>query len=196
MSINTLILDTETTGVPKDNYKDWHECYAVQIAYIIINKDYKVLTSKNYYIKDLEHVSSKESLRVHHIDETMRNSKGILIKDFLELFRNDIKKNNVKFIVTHGTDFDIGLLIQECYRNDFNYDFLRDIKYFNTKLSSLYHRDKRLEGSVKRHHLQVDIIGNAHDAMYDVYLCLALFKNSVKRNMMLSFESIFNLLNL
>ena len=191
--INTIILDTETTGVPKDKYNDWSECYIVQIAYIIISKDYQILSNKNYYIKDEKHKSCKTCLNIHHISEELRNEQGIDIKEFLEIFKNDIIKNNVKFIVSHGTDFDIGLIIQECYRNEFNYDFLKNIKYFNTKLSSKYDKIRHLEGSVKKYNLKIEYSGNAHDAMYDTYLCYTLFKNSMKRSMLQSFNDIFEL---
>lgn len=189
--MSALIIDIETTGVPKFNYKDWTECYAVQIAYIIISKDYNILTSKNYYIKDLEHKSFSYAYKIHHIDEDFRNSKGISIIDFMNEYKHDIKKYNIKVIVSHGIEFDIGLLIQECIRNGIDYKFMKNITYCNTKLSNLYVKDRGLEYSVRKNNIKIEYNGTAHDALYDTYLCYYLFKNSKKKSLIVSFESLY-----
>lgn len=176
---NTLIFDTETTGVPKNYWKDWNECYAVQIAYIIINSDYKILKQYSTLIKDDKHPSLPEPLLIHHITEEMRNEKGILINDFFDIFKKDINDFDVKNIVSHSSYFDIGLLYHEAIRNNYNVSFMKNLTIYDTKLSPIYTKTApqvNLSRCVEINELPINFVGTPHDALYDVYLCQALYR--------------------
>ena len=163
--MTAIVIDTETTGIPKNKFKDWSECYSVQISYIIIDKKYNVMNSKKFFIKDPLHPSLQSSFKIHHIDEETRNSQGIDILDFLNTFKNDIIENSVKMIISHGIYFDIGLLLMEMKRNQFDPSFMRKIMFLDTKNSKLYSKIDNLSGSVKKHNLSVNYEGNPHDSL-------------------------------
>ena len=195
---NTLIIDTETTGVPKNDWKDWSECYAVQIAYIIVDNDYKIIKSCNELIKDTNHPSLPEPLSIHHITEEMRNEKGISIYEFLYSFEQDIRDFNVKNIVSHSTYFDVGLIYREAFRNNYNIAYLNRLSFYDTKLSPIYikSRPANLSRCVELNELPINYVGKPHDAFYDVFLCQALYRATepkaiMKRNSFYSIKHVF-----
>ena len=191
--MSILFIDTETTGIPKEHWKNWDECYAVQISYVITDQDYKQLDAKNYLIKDTLHKSSAESLNIHHITEEERNAKGILINRFFMLFKQDLEQYEVKNIVAHGIYFDIGLIFNEATRNGLEIDTFADYNYYCSKRSPLYVKTKGLKGTVEKYKLPILYNGHAHDALYDAYLCLSLFSYTKDKEVMqIKYKDIIN----
>lgn len=189
--MSLLFIDTETTGVPKKFWKNWDECYAVQISYVITDKEFNQLDAKDYIIKDSLHKSSEESLSIHKITEEQRNAKGILINRFFILFKQDIEQYNVKHIIAHGILFDVGLLLHEAIRIGRDLDFFANMDYYCTKKSPLYVKQKGLSGTIAKYNLKVNSNGNPHNALYDAYLCMSLFSYTrEKKNLKITFHDI------
>lgn len=175
--MSICVLDTETTNIPK--YNKWNGCYVIQLAYIIIPKESSdaenVILQKSFIIKTPV-PSSSDSEAIHHIKWERVQSEGIDCKNVLMEFTNDLKENNVEIIMSHGIEFDIGFLMKEFERNHINPSFFETFKFYNTKNSPLYHSQKGGLSTV----VKTSFKGNPHDALYDCYLCLELFRATKK----------------
>lgn len=181
-----LFIDTETTGVPRNNFKNWDNCYPVQISYIIFDSNQNEILTRNYLIKSI-FKSCEESLKIHGITYEERNKKGIDINNVLKAIKEDVEAFNVKNIVSHGVLFDIGLLFYESYRNGADVKYLlKDVNIFCTKRSTLYIKEKHLNGTIEENKINMqNVKGHAHDALYDAYMCSALFYATDDKNKML-----------
>jgi DNA polymerase III epsilon subunit-like protein len=116
-----LILDIETTGLPKDrnnlspyNIMNWP--WIVQIAWIIFDKDFKWVESYNYIVKQKRKIPS-EAIEIHGITDTIAEQEGVEIGIVLEQFRKAL--DQVDTIVAHNIDFDIPIIECEYIRNGF-----------------------------------------------------------------------------
>ena len=100
-----MILDTETTGLPKNrsssiyNTNEWP--YVLQLSFIIFNKNsLQIDFSYNKIIKvDDEIIIPQESTNIHGINRQMSNS-GINILDALTTLNKYI--NEVSSIIGHN----------------------------------------------------------------------------------------------
>lgn len=176
-----IIFDTETTGVPKNNWKDWRECHLIQIGWIIVNKQFNIISSKSFIVKNGgKFNSTKESLDVHHITDQFREENGVTFNEAIQHFISDCQKCDG--IVCHGALFDVGLLVKDSNIYGVNLSGLSNINVFDTKLSEHYIGGQmNLSNAVKSISSNFTVnIGEIkeHDALYDSYLCLELFKKS------------------
>ena len=175
--MSICVLDTETTNIPK--YNSWNGCYIIQLAYIIVPKespyDENVILQKSSIIKTPV-PSSSDSEAIHHITWERVQSEGVDCKNVLIEFARDLKENNVEIIMTHGIEFDMGFLMKEFERNHINPNFFKAFKFYNTKNSPLYRSQNGGLSAVAK----TSFKGNPHDALYDCYLCLELFRATKK----------------
>ena len=119
--MKALIIDTETTGLPKsytasiqDN-DNWP--YIVQIAWILFDFDkHKIISFQNHIIKLRNNMKiPEESTKIHRITNERMEKEG---KDISVVFDKFIKSfNNCQYIVSHNLDFDWKVLSVEFYRN-------------------------------------------------------------------------------
>lgn len=116
-----MILDTETTGLPKNrsssiyNTNEWP--YVLQLSFIIFNKNsLQIDFSYNKIIKvDDEIIIPQESTNIHGINRQMSNS-GINILDALTTLNKYI--NEVSSIIGHNVSFDKKVLLVEFIRHN------------------------------------------------------------------------------
>jgi DNA polymerase III epsilon subunit-like protein len=149
-----LIFDTETTGLPKNNWVNFRINnsnsemttsevddfpYIVQLSFILYdNYENKIIVSNNEIIKIPENVEISEgSFNIHKIskESTQENSNrniDIVLKDFMDAFyKSDI-------VVAHNISFDRNLILSElmrCYKETNCEDFKKYLKdfYYNKK---------------------------------------------------------------
>lgn len=190
-----LIFDTETTGVPKDNYNDWSQCYLIQIGWLLIAKN-KIVKQQIYTIKS-EHKSTPESLSIHNISDEYREQNGIEFTIAYNEFISDAKK--CTHIICHGANFDIGLLYHECIRHNISLDDLHNIQLYDTKYSPIYTQNKTnlfatidlINANIKDTLSSLNLF--PHNALYDSYLCYELYKHTKNKNKMLrTAKSVFD----
>lgn len=187
-----IVFDTETTGVPKNNWNDWSECHLIQIAWLLVDTQFNIISSKSFIVKNGNRFnSSEEALKIHHITDEFREKNGTTFNEVISYFINDCKKCDG--IICHGALFDIGLLINESIIYNVDISEISNIRVFDTKLSDKYiGLSLNLSNTVKKisPNFTVNIDGiKEHDALYDSHLCLELFmKSNNKRQMTKKFK--------
>lgn len=176
-----LAFDTETTGLPVNDNRDWSTCRLIQLAWIIVNESSgELVKSASYLVRDPTIKSNDEALNCHHITEELREQKGIELPLILNEFILDASKCNL--LVFHSGIFDLGVILNEAIIYNISLHALENLRTFNTKTTDKYLSNKpwNLVDCVK--HFDPDYVPpcglNAHDALYDTYLCYHLYEIS------------------
>lgn len=123
-----IIVDIETTGLPEnrneppENYENYPRI--IQIAWLVLDKDYKEVTSNSYIIKQKKAIPP-DSIRIHGITNTRANSEGKEIDFVLSEFQSAI--NQAEIVIAHNIDFDIPIIESEFIR-------IGKGRQFNTKI--------------------------------------------------------------
>ena len=116
-----LVFDTETTGLPTKRNPSIYETgcwpHIVQLSYILYDTEsHKMLIEHDWIIKLPDNVNiSPEAEAMHGISKQISLSKGIDIKEGLELL--DICMEKADVMVGHNIKFDKQLIIVENIRN-------------------------------------------------------------------------------
>ena len=197
--MKALIIDTETTGLPKsytasiqDN-DNWP--YIVQIAWILFDFDeHKIISFQNHIIKLRNNMKiPEESTKIHRITNERMEKEG---KDISVVFDKFIKSfNNCQYIVSHNLDFDWKVLSVEFYRNklfhmiDLNKN--KKIRYCTMKYAKELYRFRNKNGKLtKKYPKLIDLYKlffheepkNLHDASVDTYACFRCFHKMITGN--------------
>ncbi|RKD14409.1 hypothetical protein BCY91_08005 [Pelobium manganitolerans] len=114
-----LILDTETSGLPKK----WDVSYGaknnwphvLQIAWLIFDSDGNEVKRENYYLKPGKINISKASTRIHKLDRDFLLKHGKDRRRVFEKFENDIIKYH-PLVVAHFAELDFCMVGAEAYR--------------------------------------------------------------------------------
>ncbi|MDH3004668.1 MAG: 3'-5' exonuclease, partial [Candidatus Shikimatogenerans sp. JK-2022] len=114
-----LFIDTETTGLPIDNIFKKKEIYnwprLIQISWLMYNKNGKLISNKNFYIKlNKKYIISLESIKKHGITPIYLKQHGININKILKIFIKVLKKT--KILIGHNISYDINILLSELFR--------------------------------------------------------------------------------
>lgn len=123
MTNSVLIFDTETTGLPEFLNKNYHppknfdkydNSRIIEIGYRILSQENNELLVQFQSCINFEGMDIKNS-HIHGVSNEMALA-GMSILDLLNEIENDMKNYNVKRIVAHNIDFDMNILLSECYR--------------------------------------------------------------------------------
>jgi DNA polymerase III epsilon subunit-like protein len=121
---NILIIDTETTGLPItigfDKYyspkitKYYEKSRLIEIAYIICDEKKNKIKEVSNLIKPLDFEINNSQF--HGITQKIANDSGIDLSDALNYLDEDL--NNIDTIVAHNKNFDLNIILSECYRQN------------------------------------------------------------------------------
>lgn len=121
---NTLFIDTETTGLPitrkfNDYYPPENNYYyensrLIEIAYIIYDENKNIVKEVNNLIKPDNFIITNQYIHGISNDNALENGKDI--SEVLDELNNDL--NNIDIIVAHNINFDINIILSECYRKN------------------------------------------------------------------------------
>jgi DNA polymerase III epsilon subunit-like protein len=122
----TLILDTETTGLPEknvltrkffspENVDKYNGSRLVEFAYTIIDEDTHEVVVSYCSCTKFEGMDIKNS-HIHGITTEIAMANGVDVADSLDEFERDINAWNVGRVVAHNIEFDICILLSECHR--------------------------------------------------------------------------------
>lgn len=183
-----LILDTETTGLPKNrnssiySTNEWPN--VIQISYIVIDTtlqtdDKYIITDKvNTYIK-IKFPIPQDSIAIHGITDDTLNTKGVDITYALNLLNNAI--NNCDLIIGHNISFDKQLLIVENIRHNIISSFPKKPSFCTMKMYKEFcniYITKNTKPYLKYPTLQElhqatfnETITNLHNSYVDVLIC-------------------------
>lgn len=177
-----LIFDTETTGLPRDNWYNWDNCRLIQLGWLVCDENYTIIKKQSYYINDMSYKSSVSAFNVHHISDEFRIINGFETKFVIKQFLCDL--NNCDYLVCHSGFFDIGVILNECLIHGINVSYMNYKIVLDTKKSEYYDYKHNLFNTVKNNfEIENEIIGNPHDALFDAYLCRILMIHSNKEKM-------------
>lgn len=121
--MKTIILDTETSGLPITkkfgqyyhpsllNYYD--SSRIIEIGYIVFFSN-KELFRRSFIIKPNGFTITNEN--IHGITNKFATEKGHNIVDILKILECDLC--DVNTIVCHNVNFDLNVLLSECYRHN------------------------------------------------------------------------------
>ena len=117
-----LIIDTETTGLPKTKgFDKWfnpkkHEYYdsarLVQIAWKVLDKNFEEILSENYIVQRDDF--SIENSSFHGITNEMTDSIGIPLDTIFEKLYTILLE--CEYIIAHNMAFDEHILLNHTYR--------------------------------------------------------------------------------
>lgn len=177
-STSLLIIDTETTGIPKKWDVPYSDNYPriVQIAWILVDGSGNFLNKKSYIIKPVGFEIPPEAFAIYKISTSNATDNGYDLTTVLKEFSDNVVK--CKYIVGHNIEFDKKVIASEFYRCNIPNPFDEKIEictmksstdfcaipspygYKYPKLSELY---KKLFGKE---------FAEAHDAVKDVDVTL------------------------
>ena len=133
-----LVLDLETSGLPKrrgfnkyyspKKIEYYNDSRIIELAYIIYYIDY-LDTNNSKNIKKYNSLIipcgfSINNTQFHGLNDSICKTYGKNMIDVLNNLLLDISKYNISSIISHNINFDINILLSECYRNN-------DIKLYN-----------------------------------------------------------------
>jgi len=121
---NVLVLDLETTGLPKTkgfgnyySYKDvskYDPCRTVQISFLLHDVKKKSTTEYNYIVKpDNFEINNSE---FHGITQEMALTDGIELNNVADILESVIDNNKITYIIGHNLVFDMNVLMSDLYR--------------------------------------------------------------------------------
>jgi len=171
---NIMILDTETTGLPKqrpfnpNNYMAYNGARMIELGYIIYDEKGNEIKrfDKLVYHKRLQ---IKNSF-IHGITHEMCRKEGETIDKVLIEFQNDLKM--VDMVICHNVEFDKSILLNEIYRCNMTELFIelqnkktlctvektRELYGKRTKLVNWYNKLFPNENLIQTHRALDDVI--------------------------------------
>jgi len=134
-----LILDVETTGLPRDkkapvdDFDNWPRI--VQVAWILTDEKGKEINSDANYIKQHTRIPPN-AVKIHGITNEICDAEGMGIQEVFDKLIADIK--NTKYVVAHNIDFDIPILECEFLRAGYKRQFTRKRKICTMKKGTAF----------------------------------------------------------
>jgi DNA polymerase III epsilon subunit-like protein len=190
MKNNVYILDTETTGLPK-NYKakvsdldNWPRL--VQFAAQTYSLDGRLLRQYTAIVKPVGYDIPKKASDIHGITHERALAEGCRLQDVLRVIHEDI--SDAQVIVGHNLiGYDYNIIGSELIRAGFPTirpprkridTMLELIKFCNLRGAYGPKWPKLQEAHVKMFNREFE---GAHDAMHDVKATAAIFWEAVRR---------------
>lgn len=156
-----VILDTETTGLPK-NFENWPRI--VQIAWQCYNPLGELVEFKNFFVKPSGFDIPFNSTKIHGITTEKAKSEGEDLFFVLNCLEQTLE--NSKFVIGHNIEFDINVIYCEFFRKNIKTSIFKKI-LIDTKKASLRRNKwptlKELYQKLFRKELSL-----THNAIHDV----------------------------
>lgn len=141
-----MVYDTATTGLVPRYHDTFENPYIVEIAWILLDRNFKYIREESFYIQQSKPIPSSAT-KIHGITNRVAAKYGKPIKEVLDLFLNDFIKVNIQ--VGHNIDYDIKVLRGELERNGYKPSIMYKVRFVCTmnegqqycKLSPKYYYD-------------------------------------------------------
>lgn len=118
-----IFFDTETTGLIRKYrgkllhpklFKAYDSSRMIEISYIITNND--EIVKQNTELVCYSENLNVENSHIHGITNEVLQSSGKPTNTVLEILHEDLQSYPVKALIAHNMEFDINILLAECYR--------------------------------------------------------------------------------
>jgi len=183
-----LVLDTETSGLPKkwdvayDTKNNWP--HVLQIAWLIFDLEGKLIKKENHYLKPSNFKITKASFKIHQLSLNFLNHRG---KERITIFKkliSDLEKYN-PLMVAHFVELDYHMVAAELHRLKIQYP-LENIPLFCTlKASAPYVKNPNFN-YLKLNRFYKTLFNKRpeklHDALVDAQLTSEIFFHLLKKN--------------
>lgn len=169
--MSKIFVDVETTGLPAretdyqmpdyEDIKKYDNARIIEIAWLIVDSDDKIISEKSYLISNPSIDSEKnlKAFQVHGISNAMKNKSKNKIRIILGEFMEDLETCDT--FVAHNVEFDLNIILSELYRKSMNLDMLKNVKTFDTMKENSYYR------SSGRFISLVNLYKKLHNKMFD-----------------------------
>jgi DNA polymerase-3 subunit epsilon len=143
-----LVLDTETSGLPKkwdvpyDTKNNWP--HVLQIAWLIFDLDGKFIKKENHYLKPTSFKITKASFQIHKLSLNFLNHRG---KDRKLVFKKliaDLEKYH-PLMVGHFVELDYHMIAAELFRLNIDYKIAQIPLFCTLKASAPYVKNPNFE---------------------------------------------------
>lgn len=193
--MSVLIFDTETTGLPKFNDKRGYyspKNFEMYDSGRIVEMGYRILSLET---NDLR---VQFNSYIHHENLDIQNSHihgitnehalaGCDIKEMLQILEQDFVRHDIKRIVAHNIEFDINILLSECFRygHDSLVNLIQQCEQFCTmkrgRVFMDFYKNPKLIELYDFVHNNNGPVFKQHSAMSDCIACekcyLAIYKS-------------------
>ncbi|WP_443939282.1 3'-5' exonuclease [Pedobacter sp. MW01-1-1] len=183
-----LVIDTETSGLPKN----WSSPYAkennwphvVQIAWAIYNRDFELVKTENHYLQNTGFSIDKTAFSIHGISEAYLQEHGEESREVFNILCADVEKYR-PLLVGHLITFDYHMINVELYRLGIA-NIFKDLQLFCTmKASASYvknpiHKELKLKQFYKT--LFNERLESEHNALSDALNTAKIFFHLVRTN--------------
>lgn len=206
--MKVLVFDTETTGLPSNNYEaqkgKWYNFWGhiVQLSWILYDTETNsIIQQEDKIIKLDENIELPESsVNIHGITREIMNIKGNKLMESIELFINSLEICDM--IMGHNVNFDINMVRAEMIRSGaIDYFKLLNVpivctmkkyrKYCKILTTSKITGNKYYKyPKLMELHKKVfgNIPNNLHNALIDVIACLRCYMKIEYNKVILSDE--------
>ena len=176
-----MFIDLETIGFPKkkrynkfynpEEYRHYDNARIIEIGYLVCDIKGNIFKQENLLIKP-ENFEINNS-HIHGITNKEASEKGININEALEILQKDLI--TIDKIIAHNSEFDINILLSECYRNK-NLFLSNDIELKNIECTMQIGQDiLKLDKYPKLVELYKNLfdktIDQSHRALSDATIC-------------------------
>jgi len=125
-----MVFDVETSGLPprpsqykrypdpKTEYIRYNNARMVELAYVMYVYDETLQTKE--LVRSMScvvHPNNEfviENMSIHGISHTLASKYGYSVKTILDVFMDDVSRSDK--IVAHNIEFDLNIVLAECYR--------------------------------------------------------------------------------
>jgi DNA polymerase-3 subunit alpha len=121
--MNTIILDLETTGFPKNqgfnkyypitNLDAYDSSRVIQIAWVVIDENNRIIQDNNYTVKPIGFTITNH--HIHNITQEDALKKGKNWDEIIQALQEDFA--NCKLLIGHNIAFDYNVLRSELLRH-------------------------------------------------------------------------------
>jgi DNA polymerase-3 subunit epsilon len=181
-----LFIDTETSGLPitknfkyynPKNTKYYDNARIIEIAYIIYDDNNVKIKEVSALIKPSGFVI--ENSHIHGITMDDAIKEGLNISDVLEKMYDDLFQYSVSCIIAHNINFDINVLLAECYRLNKSHlynSIIKIRKECTMHLGKIYLKStKNPKLNILYEHLFNKEVIQEHRALSDAKICAACY---------------------
>lgn len=131
-----IVYHSETTGLIPRAYESFDYPYIVQLAWILLDRDFKYIRGESFYVQQSKSIP-RSAIQIHGITNKIVARKGYPIKEVLGLFLADFINVNIQ--VGHNIDFDIKMLRAELERNGYKPSIMYKVSFICTMDKGQYY---------------------------------------------------------
>lgn len=184
-----LVIDTETSGLPKNwqapysAENNWP--YIIQIAWIVYDQHHQEVKRENHFIYDPSIAIAPSATDIHHITKEFLAANGEDKSAVLKLLLQDLKVFK-PLIIGHFIEFDLQMLHVELHRTG-QFNPLNSLSYFCTmKASEPFVRNPKME-QLKLNEFYIELFNEVpkqiHNALSDAIHTAKIFFHLMKINL-------------